>query len=127
FRIVQACFGSVPPGNFVAPVLIDLGGIEMLKKLESAIQGPLLHVVRWQSNELNRLIQVLNTNVQPLALGIHTRIDETIAQVYSSANAVTVYVNQPLHDPIMTGGSDKEALAETRGSALGAAPKDSNY
>ncbi len=64
-------------GTFVAPTLIELESFDELKK---EVFGPVLHVVRYRRNQLEQLISQINASGYGLTLGVHTRIDETIAQ-----------------------------------------------
>ncbi|VEB94483.1 trifunctional transcriptional regulator/proline dehydrogenase/pyrroline-5-carboxylate dehydrogenase [Citrobacter koseri] len=54
----------------------------------------MLHVVRYTRNHLPELIAQINASGYGLTLGVHTRIDETIAQVTGSAHAGNLYVNR---------------------------------
>lgn len=56
--------------------------------------GPVLHVVRYTRNNLGSLIEQINASGYGLTLGVHTRIDETIAQVTGSAHVGNLYVNR---------------------------------
>ena len=51
-------------------------------------------MVRYNRNNLNRLVEQINASSYGLTLGVHTRIDETIAQVTSSAKVGNLYVNR---------------------------------
>ncbi|EKM5720925.1 trifunctional transcriptional regulator/proline dehydrogenase/L-glutamate gamma-semialdehyde dehydrogenase [Enterobacter cloacae] len=78
-------------GTFVPPTLIELASFDELKK---EVFGPVLHVVRYNRNNLNALIEQINASGYGLTLGVHTRIDETIAQVTGSAKVGNLYVNR---------------------------------
>ncbi|EMF3450243.1 trifunctional transcriptional regulator/proline dehydrogenase/L-glutamate gamma-semialdehyde dehydrogenase [Salmonella enterica] len=78
-------------GTFVMPTLIEL---ENLAELEKEVFGPVLHVVRYNRNQLAELIEQINASGYGLTLGVHTRIDETIAQVTGSAHVGNLYVNR---------------------------------
>ncbi|ECF9707992.1 L-glutamate gamma-semialdehyde dehydrogenase, partial [Salmonella enterica] len=78
-------------GTFVMPTLIEL---ENFAELEKEVFGPVLHVVRYNRNQLAELIEQINTSGYGLTLGVHTRIDETIAQVTGSAHVGNLYVNR---------------------------------
>lgn len=54
----------------------------------------MLHVVRYNRNQLPELIEQINASGYGLTLGVHTRIDETIAQVTGSAHVGNLYVNR---------------------------------
>lgn len=54
----------------------------------------MLHVVRYNRNQLPELIEQINASGYGLTLGVHTRIDETIARVTGSAHVGNLYVNR---------------------------------
>ncbi|EPE7488538.1 trifunctional transcriptional regulator/proline dehydrogenase/L-glutamate gamma-semialdehyde dehydrogenase [Cronobacter universalis] len=78
-------------GTFVTPTLIELESFDEMKK---EVFGPVLHVVRYNRNNLAELIEQINNAGYGLTLGVHTRIDETIAQVTGSAHVGNLYVNR---------------------------------
>jgi hypothetical protein len=53
-----------------------------------------LHVVRYKRKDIDQLIGQINASGYGLTLGVHTRIDETIAKVIDNVNAGNVYVNR---------------------------------
>ncbi|WP_390887736.1 trifunctional transcriptional regulator/proline dehydrogenase/L-glutamate gamma-semialdehyde dehydrogenase [Comamonas antarctica] len=87
----QADAGALAHGSFVLPTLIE---IDAIAELEREVFGPVLHVVRYRRSELPRLLAQINATGYGLTLGLHTRIDETIAQVVDAAHAGNVYVNR---------------------------------
>lgn len=78
-------------GTFVKPTLIEL---DQVSDLDKEIFGPVLHVVRFTRNTLPQLVEQINASGYGLTLGVHTRIDETIAQVTASARVGNLYVNR---------------------------------
>ena len=78
-------------GTFIPPTLIEL---ESFDELEKEVFGPVLHVVRYSRNTLGQLIDQINASGYGLTLGVHTRIDETIAQVTGNAHVGNLYVNR---------------------------------
>jgi RHH-type proline utilization regulon transcriptional repressor/proline dehydrogenase/delta 1-pyrroline-5-carboxylate dehydrogenase len=78
-------------GTFVPPTLIELDSIEELKR---EVFGPVLHVVRYRRNALDKLLEQIRATGYGLTLGIHTRIDETIAHVIGRAHVGNIYVNR---------------------------------
>jgi len=81
-------------GTFIAPTLVDLGGIGGLKHLEREVFGPILHVLRWRRGELAALVDAVNATGYGLTHGIQTRIDETVAAILARIEAGNVYVNR---------------------------------
>ncbi|WP_256228271.1 trifunctional transcriptional regulator/proline dehydrogenase/L-glutamate gamma-semialdehyde dehydrogenase [Variovorax sp. YR750] len=78
-------------GTYVMPTLIELDGIA---ELQREVFGPVLHVVRYRRRDLGALVGQINATGYGLTLGVHTRIDETIAQIVEHARAGNVYVNR---------------------------------
>ena len=78
-------------GTYVMPTLIELDSIA---ELQREVFGPVLHVVRYRRRDLGALIGQINGTGYGLTLGVHTRIDETIAQIVEHAKAGNVYVNR---------------------------------
>jgi RHH-type proline utilization regulon transcriptional repressor/proline dehydrogenase/delta 1-pyrroline-5-carboxylate dehydrogenase len=91
FQVAIADSAEIKRGTFVTPTLIEL---ESFDELQREIFGPVLHVVRYARNDLDRLIEQINASGYGLTLGVHTRIDETIAKVLDNVNAGNVYVNR---------------------------------
>ncbi len=78
-------------GTFIAPTLIEIDGIAELKR---EVFGPVLHVLRYRRSELDKLLEAIRSTGYGLTLGIHTRIDETIAHVIGRAHVGNIYVNR---------------------------------
>ena len=84
--------GVVPAhGTFVAPAMIDL---LRARDLKEEVFGPVLHVVRWKSGELDILLDEIAGNGYGLTLGIHSRIDTTVAHIADRLANGNVYVNR---------------------------------
>ncbi|MCO5132014.1 MAG: trifunctional transcriptional regulator/proline dehydrogenase/L-glutamate gamma-semialdehyde dehydrogenase [Xanthobacteraceae bacterium] len=78
-------------GTFVAPTLIEL---ESMADLDREVFGPVLHVIRYRRRDLDRLIDDINATGYGLTFGLHTRLDQTIAQATARIRAGNVYVNR---------------------------------
>jgi RHH-type proline utilization regulon transcriptional repressor/proline dehydrogenase/delta 1-pyrroline-5-carboxylate dehydrogenase len=78
-------------GTFVLPTIIEL---ERLSELKHEVFGPVLHVLRYRRDDLDRLIDDINATGYGLTFGLHTRLDETIAHVTTRIKAGNVYVNR---------------------------------
>lgn len=78
-------------GTFVAPALIELSGIA---DLEREIFGPILHVVRFRSQDLDRVIDAINATGYGLTFGLQTRIDDRVQHVTERVQAGNIYVNR---------------------------------
>ncbi|MBI2731948.1 MAG: L-glutamate gamma-semialdehyde dehydrogenase, partial [Aquabacterium sp.] len=78
-------------GCFMAPALIELNS---LKELVQEVFGPVLHVLRYQRDELPELLTQLHATGYGLTMGIHSRIDETIDFITERARIGNIYVNR---------------------------------
>ena len=84
--------GTMPvQGTYVAPAILELNSARELKE---EVFGPVLHVVRWRENELDRLLDDVAANGTALTLGIHSRIDATVAHITRRVPHGNVYVNR---------------------------------
>ena len=78
-------------GNFIAPAVVE---IDSISRLEREIFGPVLHVVRYASADLDRIIDEINGTGYALTLGIHSRIDARAREIFAKTAAGNVYVNR---------------------------------
>ncbi|WP_170478577.1 bifunctional proline dehydrogenase/L-glutamate gamma-semialdehyde dehydrogenase PutA [Ruegeria arenilitoris] len=78
-------------GNFIAPTLIEIPGIAAL---EREVFGPVLHVARYRSQDIDKVITEINATGYGLTFGLHTRIDDRVQHVTESIHAGNIYVNR---------------------------------
>lgn len=78
-------------GTFVPPTIIEL---KKMSDLTREVFGPVLHVMRYRREDLDRLIDEVNDSGYGLTFGLHTRLDETIEHVTSKIKAGNLYVNR---------------------------------
>jgi RHH-type proline utilization regulon transcriptional repressor/proline dehydrogenase/delta 1-pyrroline-5-carboxylate dehydrogenase len=82
---------SAMRGHFVVPSMYEIGS---LAELDREHFGPILHVVRWKSGELNKVISAINATGYGLTLGLQSRIDTTRQYVEAHARVGNLYVNR---------------------------------
>ncbi|HJV06524.1 MAG TPA: trifunctional transcriptional regulator/proline dehydrogenase/L-glutamate gamma-semialdehyde dehydrogenase [Chromobacteriaceae bacterium] len=78
-------------GTFVPPTLFE---IDNLNDLTREVFGPVLHVLRFDANQLDRVVDEINRTGYGLTHGIHSRIDETIDAIVDKIKAGNIYVNR---------------------------------
>ncbi|MGH6765019.1 MAG: bifunctional proline dehydrogenase/L-glutamate gamma-semialdehyde dehydrogenase PutA, partial [Bradyrhizobium sp.] len=83
--------GEAPRGNYVAPHVFELSDADLLTE---EVFGPILHVVRYPADQLDRVLQSIGRSGYGLTLGIHSRIDDTIEHVVERLPVGNVYVNR---------------------------------
>ena len=83
--------GGTEHGTFFGPAAYE---IDSLDRLTGEVFGPILHVVRWQSGKLDAVIDAIRDTGYALTLGVHSRIDATIARIVARARVGNLYVNR---------------------------------
>lgn len=78
-------------GCFILPQVWEISSAAELTK---EVFGPILHVVRFKSNEIAKVVNQINEKGYGLTLGLHSRIDETIDFVRKNAKVGNFYVNR---------------------------------
>ena len=78
-------------GYFVPPTLIRLHTIE---ELSGEHFGPVLHLIRYPADNLERIIEEINRTGYGLTLGIHSRNSQTIHKICQQARVGNIYVNR---------------------------------
>lgn len=78
-------------GHFIEPALIEIDGIGVLQK---EVFGPVLHVARFASEELDDVVSAINASGFGLTLGVHSRIDSTVSKIRAQARVGNIYVNR---------------------------------
>ncbi len=83
--------GRAPAGNYVAPHVFELSDES---QLTAEVFGPILHVVRYPADQLDRVLRSIERSGYALTLGIHSRIDDTVEQVVERLAVGNIYVNR---------------------------------
>ena len=78
-------------GTFVAPALYE---IERLDQLDGEVFGPILHVIRYRREHLDKVCDAINASGYGLTLGLHSRIDAVHDFVADRVRAGNLYVNR---------------------------------
>jgi RHH-type proline utilization regulon transcriptional repressor/proline dehydrogenase/delta 1-pyrroline-5-carboxylate dehydrogenase len=88
-KIVHRC--TLPDGNeagtFFAPTLVEIDNIDALTEEQF---GPVLHVVKFKSRDLDKTVAAVNGTGFGLTMGLHTRIDSRIAGLAADCGAGSV-------------------------------------
>ena len=83
--------GETAHGTFVPPTIVE---IESINDLKREVFGPVLHVIRFARANMGALVDAINATGFGLTFGLHTRLDETIAQVTARIKAGNLYINR---------------------------------
>jgi RHH-type proline utilization regulon transcriptional repressor/proline dehydrogenase/delta 1-pyrroline-5-carboxylate dehydrogenase len=86
---------ELPPGHekgtFVAPAAFEL---RESAQLEEEIFGPVLHIVRYNAERLEEVVESINHMGYGLTMGLHTRIGSTADRVSNLARIGNIYINR---------------------------------
>jgi RHH-type proline utilization regulon transcriptional repressor/proline dehydrogenase/delta 1-pyrroline-5-carboxylate dehydrogenase len=89
--LARAPLDSGLDGHYMAPCAFE---IDSINRLEKEVFGPVLHVVRYRSRDLDRIIDEINGTGFGLTLGIHSRIDRTQRHIANRVKTGNCYVNR---------------------------------
>jgi len=78
-------------GHFVSPHIFEIKSINDLK---AEVFGPVLHVIRYASKDLDDVIAQVNSTGYGLTLGIQTRIESRAEYIRQQVNVGNIYVNR---------------------------------
>ena len=78
-------------GSFFAPHAFE---IESLDQLKQEVFGPVLHIIQYEANHLNKVVEAINNSRYGLTLGIHSRINSTAEYIANNARCGNTYVNR---------------------------------
>jgi RHH-type transcriptional regulator, proline utilization regulon repressor / proline dehydrogenase / delta 1-pyrroline-5-carboxylate dehydrogenase len=78
-------------GSFFPPCLIELTA---LSQLTQEVFGPVLHIIRYRTADLEQVIDAVNATGYGLTLGIHSRIESTIQRIQQAVRVGNIYVNR---------------------------------
>ena len=75
-----------------APCILFFDEIDSIAKIGREVFGPVLHVVRFQRDDMAALVDAINATGYGLTFGLHTRLDETIE---AHASIIQTFQSQP--------------------------------
>ena len=78
-------------GRFVPPAIVRVSGIE---EVEREIFGPVLHLATFDGEDIQKVVNTVNSKGYGLTFGLHTRIDRRVQRVLDRIHVGNVYVNR---------------------------------
>ena len=79
--------------QYISPTVIE---INALSDLDEEQFGPILHVLKFKSSEIDDLIKDINNTGYGLTMGIHTRIESRADLFSQNCNIGNVYINRDI-------------------------------
>jgi RHH-type proline utilization regulon transcriptional repressor/proline dehydrogenase/delta 1-pyrroline-5-carboxylate dehydrogenase len=92
-RVLKVCTldATHARGTFFAPHLIELNSAAQLTREQF---GPILHVVRYRSQEIDAVLAAIRASQYGLTLGVQTRLESFWRQVFARTNVGNTYINR---------------------------------
>jgi RHH-type proline utilization regulon transcriptional repressor/proline dehydrogenase/delta 1-pyrroline-5-carboxylate dehydrogenase len=78
-------------GHFLAPHVFRVRGIEAM---EREVFGPVLHVARFDAEQIDGVIEAVNAKGYGLTFGLHTRVDARVQHIVDRVRCGNIYVNR---------------------------------
>lgn len=77
--------------NYIAPMVFEISSLALLKE---EVFGPVLHIIRYTSDELDEVINAINATKYGLTVGIQSRIEEKADYIIKRVRVGNIYVNR---------------------------------
>jgi len=78
-------------GDFITPIAIEINHLEQLKEEQF---GPILHIIRYASSELEGVIEQINNTNFGLTMGIHSRNETAYKRIAQASRVGNCYINR---------------------------------
>ena len=86
--------GAVPAdltGSYLAPHIFEIDGLD---RLDGEVFGPILHVIRYRSGELDQVLAAIQATGFGLTFGVHSRLEGRWAELFAGTRVGNMYVNR---------------------------------
>jgi RHH-type proline utilization regulon transcriptional repressor/proline dehydrogenase/delta 1-pyrroline-5-carboxylate dehydrogenase len=85
--------GLVERGTFFGPAIVE---IKSLDQIDREVFGPILHVLRYDPDDIETVGAALSAKGYGLTLGVHSRLEGFAERVKAAVLAGNVYVNRSI-------------------------------
>jgi RHH-type proline utilization regulon transcriptional repressor/proline dehydrogenase/delta 1-pyrroline-5-carboxylate dehydrogenase len=92
-RVLHQCRVPAGGGEFFGPALVELPSLALVTE---EVFGPILHVFRYDPDDVATVGAELAATSYGLTLGVHSRLDSFVAAVRKAVPAGNVYVNRSM-------------------------------
>ena len=79
--------------DYIAPTLIEINELSDLKEEQF---GPILHVLKFKSSQIDILVENINQSGFGLTMGIHTRVESRADLFSQKCNVGNIYINRDM-------------------------------
>jgi RHH-type proline utilization regulon transcriptional repressor/proline dehydrogenase/delta 1-pyrroline-5-carboxylate dehydrogenase len=92
-RVIGEAPAPVGAGHFVRPLAVEVSFDDMPDR---EVFGPVLPVIRYDADDLDRVIAAVSGTGYGLTMGIHSRIDRFARTIMERAKVGNIYVNRSM-------------------------------
>lgn len=93
-KIWQRDIGALrDKGTYFGPAIVELASVD---QLDREVFGPVLHVIRYDPDDIEVVGKALSDKGYGLTLGVHSRLEGFAEKVKASVRAGNVYVNRSI-------------------------------
>ncbi|NRB11139.1 MAG: bifunctional proline dehydrogenase/L-glutamate gamma-semialdehyde dehydrogenase PutA [Rickettsiaceae bacterium] len=85
--------GGTKGGHYFYPHIIEINSIN---DIENENFGPVLHVIKYKTKKIDKVIDEINNYGYGLTFGIHSRIEEKIEYLRNKIKAGNIYANRSI-------------------------------
>ena len=78
-------------GHYFAPAAFEINDLSLLK---GEVFGPILHIIRYQAGDLDKIMDTIIQSGYGLTLGVHSRLDMTADYITSRMPIGNIYINR---------------------------------
>jgi len=78
-------------GTFLAPHVFELDSID---QLPGEVFGPVLHVIRFKSGEIEDVLKQISGTGYGLTFGVHSRLEERWKELFAKTHVGNTYINR---------------------------------
>jgi RHH-type proline utilization regulon transcriptional repressor/proline dehydrogenase/delta 1-pyrroline-5-carboxylate dehydrogenase len=89
--VYKAEYHDTQRGWYFAPCAFEIPSISVLSR---EVFGPILHIVRYDSTNLDEIVTAINNTGYGLTAAVHSRVDETVERICRRVKAGNIYVNR---------------------------------
>ena len=79
--------------NYISPTLIS---VNKISDISSEQFGPILHILKYASNDIDKLINDINNTGYGLTMGIHSRIESQADHLRKNSKIGNIYINRDM-------------------------------
>ena len=114
---------EIGPGKILSGLIkrinkkFNIMNFNKISDIENEQFGPILHILKYKSSEIDELIEQINKSGYGLTMGLHTRIESRADYLSKNANVGNIYINRDMVGAVVGSQPDKDSL-KAKGTVL---------